>query len=398
MNKKTFLHLLKVAVLVGLVFVIGFLMGQQTADNASKSGLEFGNIFQANKVEFSLVEDVWNLINQKYVNSDDIDREALIYGAIRGMLEELNDPYTVFFDREEIGEFLDSIAGSFEGVGMEIGIREDHLTVITPLKDSPAERAGVKSGDKIIAIDGEDSTDLTLEEAVTKIRGERGTVVTLTVLRGEQQLDIRITRDVIQVPSLRWNMEDDNVAYIEVIQFSDNSEKELKKIAGEILESDANKIILDLRNNPGGLLDSAISIAGWFISKGEVVVIEERGDGVRTEHKSLGPATFRDFPMAVLVNEGSASASEILAGAFRDQNKTPIIGKQTFGKGLVQSLESLSGGASLKITIARWVTPLGHYINSVGIEPDIEVELTQEDLDADLDPQKSKAIEVIRGL
>ena len=248
-----------------------------------------------------------------------------------------------------------------------------------------------------MAIDGEDSTAYSLEEAVTKIRGPKGTPVTLTVLRGSEKLDITVTRDTIQIPSLKWEMLESDIAYIELIQFSETSGKDFAKAASEILESDARRLILDLRNNPGGLLDASINIAGWFLPKDKLVVTEEIGNDIRREHKSSGPAMLKEFPLVILVNEGSASASEILAGALRDQNNIKIIGKKSYGKGSVQSLENLAGGTSLKLTIARWITPSGHYINGTGIEPDIEIELTQEDSNNQRDPQKEKAVEFIKN-
>ena len=400
---KTFIYKKNIAkvsafvILALFIFSVGFFFGKQNISNDFKQGLDLSSIFADKQVDFSLVENVWNIINKKYINSNTIDKEALIYGAIRGMLEELNDPYTVFFDKEETGEFLNSVSGFFEGIGIEIGIRDEFLTVIAPLKDSPAQKAGIKTQDKIVAIDGEDSTAYSLEEAVTKIRGPKGTPVTLTVLRGSEKLNITVTRDTIQIPSLKWEMLESDIAYIELIQFSETSGKDFAKAASEILESDARRLILDLRNNPGGLLDASINIAGWFLPKDKLVVTEEIGNDIRREHKSSGPAMLKEFPLVILVNEGSASASEILAGALRDQNNIKIIGKKSYGKGSVQSLENLAGGTSLKLTIARWITPSGHYINGTGIEPDIEIELTQEDSNNQRDPQKEKAVEFIKN-
>ena len=259
---KTFIYkknIAKVSAFVILslfIFSVGFFFGKQNISNDFKQGLDLSSIFADKQVDFSLVENVWNIINKKYINSNTIDKEALIYGAIRGMLEELNDPYTVFFDKEETGEFLNSVSGFFEGIGIEIGIRDEFLTVIAPLKDSPAQKAGIKTQDKIVAIDGEDSTAYSLEEAVTKIRGPKGTPVTLTVLRGSEKLNITVTRDTIQIPSLKWEMLESDIAYIELIQFSETSGKDFAKAASEILESDARRLILDLRNNRGGLLDA----------------------------------------------------------------------------------------------------------------------------------------------
>jgi len=392
-QKKTRKYLLLGTVGVLSVFLVGFFVGQIVANNNSDTGLiDFGSILNTEDVNFSLVEKVWNLINTQYVNTEELDKEGLIYGAINGMLEALNDPYTVFFNKDETESFLTGISGSFDGIGIEIGIRDDFLTVISPLKNSPAQKAGIRAGDRIVGIDDQKVTEPLLEDAVSRIRGPRGSTVSLTVLRNEKdELNIKIIRDTIEVPSVSWELLEKNIAYIEISQFLEITGRDFSKVAQDILESDANSIVLDLRNNPGGFLDVAMDIAGWFLPKDEVVVTEELGNKTKRVHKSLGPGSLKDLPVVILANEGSASASEILAGALRDYSKAKIVGKKTFGKGSVQSLEKLEAGTSLKITVARWITPSGQYINSIGIEPDIEVEITQDGIDS----QKARAVEEI---
>lgn len=394
--RKIITRILIVIVLSGFIFGIGFIAGQGVSNGDSRSVLNLNSVLRRNEVDFSLVETVWNLINEEYVDFDNVDKEELIYGAINGMLKKLGDPYTVFFNEKETKDFLTSVSGSFEGIGIEIGMRDGFLTVIAPLKNSPASRAGVKASDRIIGIDGQDARETTLEEAVIKIRGTKGTVVVLTVQRADdEELNIKIIRDTIEVPSVNWELLDDDIAYIELTQFYDLSGRDFLSVAHEILESSATDIILDLRNNPGGFLDVATQIAGLFIDKNETVVTEETANGTRREHKSPGPSILKNFQTVVLINEGSASASEILAGALRDHNDATIIGKKSFGKGSVQSLEELQGGTSLKLTVAKWITPSGQYINGIGIQPDIEVDISEQDIEEENDTQKQRAVEKI---
>lgn len=377
-------------------FGAGFLFGQTTTiQNQIISIIDIPSLFKNDKVSFELIEDVWNLIMQEYVDASIIEKEDLIFGAIRGMLNELDDPYTVFFNKKETKIFLESVSGQFQGVGIEISLRNEILTVITPLKNTPAFRAGIRAGDEIVKIDGESTQGITLQDAVSKIRGKKGTSVVLTVRRNNEDIDISITRNEIKIPSVEWEFLDNNIVYIEIIHFSDSTSDDFAILAQKILESSTDSIILDLRYNPGGFLDVSINIAGWFLEKNAIVVIEELGDGTRRKHKSPGPGSLKDFNTIILQNEGSASASEILAGALRDNNNSIIIGEQSFGKGSVQSFENLSGNTSLKLTVAKWITPNGQYINEIGIEPTIFIERTIEQIEQDKDPQKEKAIEVI---
>jgi carboxyl-terminal processing protease len=384
--------------ILSAVFGAGIFAGQNIYA-PKKADFNFSPLFNRETVHFSLIEEVWNLINANYApGRNGIDKEALIFGAIRGMLEQLDDPYTAFLTAEETRQFLNSVSGIFEGIGIEIGLRDDILTVIAPLRGSPAERAGLLAGDKIINIDGESTENMTLEVAVSKIRGTKGTAVVLTIKRNQKHFDVTIIRDSIEVPSVSWELVNDNIAYIELIQFSDKTKNEFSKIAQEILDSQARAIILDLRNNSGGFLDASIDTAGWFLDAGKVVVIEEFGDGALRNYKSLGPGSLKEFPLVVLINEGSASASEILAGALRDQNDAVLVGKQSFGKGSVQALKSLSGGTSLKLTTSFWLTPSKQRINDTGITPTVKVERTPDDINADIDPQKDKAIELLKDM
>ena len=352
-------------------------------------------------VDLSLFWQVWKTLQEKFVDKAKIDTQELIYGAISGMVKSLDDPYTVFLKPEDSKRFIEDVKGSFDGIGVEIDIRNGQLQVVAPLEGTPGQRAGLKPGDIITKINGTSTADMSIEEAVNMIRGPKGTDVALTIFRDEwkETREIKITRDTIEVPSLKWEIKDNNVAYLRLYQFSENAVFDFQNAAIEILNSDAQKIVLDLRGNPGGYLEVAQDIAGWFLKKGEVVVIEDFGqDKEQKLYKAQGNALLLPYPIVVLVNKGSASAAEILAGCLRDDRDIKLIGETSFGKGSVQELEKLKGGSSLKVTIAKWLTPNGELITGKGLEPDIKVEMTEEDYKADKDPQLDRALEIIKTL
>lgn len=381
-----------------LVIAVSFWLGITAGRNTTANGtFDFSSIFSSEEVSFDLVEEVWQLLNTEYVDADNFDRREVIFGAIRGMIAGLNDPHTVFFDSEQTENFLRGLSGSFEGVGIEIAIRDEALVVIAPLKNSPAHRAGMRAGDRITAIDGETTEGITVEEAVSKIRGPQGTAVVLSVARegSTDTTDIRIVRDTIEVASVELEIIDGHIAYITINQFAEPTVREFSKIAQEVLQSDVDRIVLDVRNNPGGFLNSTVVIAGWFMEPGTVVVIEESGDGTRSTLTTSGNGALADMPLVVLQNGGSASASEILAGALRDVRAAPIVGEQSFGKGTVQMIEELQGDTTIKLTVARWLTPSGQQINGIGITPTVEVIAQPDD---DTDQQLDRALEIVVGL
>jgi len=392
-------------VLIFLIFalIISFGFGVLVGENRVVC-----KICPPEEVDFSLFWEAWDKLEKEYVDPETLNVQEMIYGAISGMVESIGDPYTVFFNPEDAKIFLEDVSGRFEGVGMEIGIRKGQLQVIAPLEGTPAQRAGLRPGDRIIQIEDSLTMDITIEEAVTLIRGPKGTEVTLTIMRDkwEAPKEITIERAVIKIPSLKWELlgedeadEKDDIAYIKLYHFSEKINYDFSEVAIEILNSSAEKIILDLRNNPGGYLERAQDIAGWFLERGQVVVIEDFGDKTDQEiYKTRGNAKLLDYPLVVLINQGSASASEILASALRDNRGIKIIGETSFGKGSVQKLEDLIDGSSLKITIANWLTPKGELITDVGLEPDIGVEMTEEDYEEERDPQLGRAIEVIREI
>lgn len=393
-----------IAIAIGIGFGGGFIFGKATSSEKGIPGLlELTNIEKILSKEptFDLLQDGINIIMTKYVDSDDIKEKDLIYGAMGGILEALNDPYSVFMPPPDAKIFKEDVGGAFEGIGAEIGIREGVLTVISPLKDSPAEQAGLKSEDKILYVDDTETTGLSLDAAVQIIRGPKGTGVVLTVSREaeEENLKISITRDKIKIPNLTWEMKGENIAYISLYHFSETASGDFRDIVNEIIQSNAEKIILDLRNNPGGFLEVAVDIAGWFLEPNLIVVIEDRrGKGENQIYRTRGTATLRDYPVVVLVNSGSASASEILAGALRDHKGTTIIGEATFGKGSVQELTNLFDESSIKITVAKWLTPKGFSIQDNGLEPDVVVEMSRDIFEEDGDVQLERAIEVVGGI
>ena len=399
MNQKRF-----ILVFIIIALVAGFTGGFYYRDYKSPISL-IKNLInrdagQPDGVDFGLFWDVWELLHNKYVDQDKLATQELIYGAINGMVNAAGDPYTVFLKPKESEEFQQQISGAFGGVGIEIGLRKNILTVIAPIKGTPAARAGLLAGDKILAIDKKSTEGMKVEEAVGLIRGPKGTQVTLTITRDglDKAKDYTLTRDTIKIPAVNWKMLDDNVAYIEMFVFNKNVDDEFKKAAEEIIKSPAKKIILDLRNNPGGLLDSAVNIAGYFLDADKIVTVERFGDGRTNEFRTQPNGLLKNYPLIVLINKGSASASEILAGAVKDNRGVLVVGETSFGKGSVQEVVELAGKASFKITVAKWLTPKGLSINENGIKPDVEAIRTEEDAQNEKDPQLDKALELIKSL
>ncbi len=352
------------------------------------------------KVNFSIFWEAWRKLEREFLEKDKIDYQKMVYGAIKGMVESLGDPYTTFFTPQQTEEFTQELSGKYEGVGMEIGIKDGELQVITPFEGTPAAQAGLRPGDKILKIEETLTHELPIEEAARLLKGPKDTEVRILVQRESwpEPKEIKLKRDVIKIPTLKWEIKEDDIALIKIYQFNQIVDSEFEKASLKILKSNVKKIILDLRNNPGGYLDKAVEIAGWFLPKGKVVVWQDMGEGKeRKAYKSEGPATFSDCPVVVLINQGTASGAEILAGALRDQRGIKLVGEASFGKGSVQEPVDLSDGSSLKITIAKWLTPKGESIDKKGLTPDIEVEMSDEDWEKGRDPQLEKAIEILKS-
>lgn len=398
-------YLLFFAVCFGLLasYFIGYDRGKKPEAETVQS-VPLGEAILQNRsaadqsVDFSLFWKVWDIVKEKHIDNDELDAQEMVYGSINGMLKATGDPYSYFFDPEESRKFSEDIEGSFEGIGAELGIKDDILTIIAPLEDSPAQKAGLLAGDKIFKVDDKIAADFTIDQAVDLIRGKKGTSVTLTILRaGEQETrEVVVTRDKIEIMSVKLEFKENNIAHIKLTKFVENTDKEFNQAVNAIIKAGAKGIILDLRNNPGGLLDKSIDVASRMIRKGDVVVTEEDGAGKTESIETVGGDALSAIPTVVLINEGSASAAEILAGALKDNRGLTLIGKKSFGKGSVQQLISLPNGSSVKITVAKWLTPSGKYIMDEGIAPDVEVDLTLDDYENKRDPQLDKAVEIIK--
>lgn len=405
--------------IVFIIFGLGILVGKTRIDFVDRvlgvnnklaseapldvkiAGLEISD------ADFAPFWEAWVELENQFVPSGTstdalVSKQDRIWGAIKGLADSYGDPYTIFLPPVENEFFESEINGEFGGVGMEIGKRDGVLVVITPLKNTPAERAGIKSGDLVLSIDGESTNNLAIEEAVLKIRGEKGTVVKLTIFRegASKTEDIEITRDKIDIPVIDTETITRNGSKIFIISlysFSRNSPELFRDALVEYEETQTDKLIIDLRSNPGGFLEASVSMASWFLPQGAVVVTESRSKSEEDiMHRSEGYDVFTDdLKLVILVNEGSASASEILSGALRDHGKAKIVGMTTFGKGSVQIPIELTDDTLLKITVARWLTPNGLNISETGIKPDFEVDYTEEDLEKKIDPQLEKAISVL---
>jgi carboxyl-terminal processing protease len=358
-------------------------------------------------VDFSLFWDAWKTIKDKYVDSDKISNQSLVYGAISGLMNATTDPYTVFMPPVEADSFNQEISGEYGGIGAELGIKQGELIIVAPLKNTPAENVGLKAGDKIVKINDETAINLSVDNAVKKIRGEKGTEVRLTIFRDsfEKPQEFKIIRDTIQVPTLDWKIinkdgkDDSNggILYAQLYNFYEKSPMLFYQMAAQAIMRNPKGIILDLRNNPGGYLEASTNIASWFLNRGDMIVSEKFQTGENQQFKSENTGVFKDTPIVVLINQGSASASEILAGALRDNRNVKLVGVKSFGKGSVQELEQLKDNSQIKITIAHWLTPNGHLIDKNGLEPDYKVEISDQDAKDGKDPQFSKALDVINS-
>ncbi|MFW5888063.1 MAG: S41 family peptidase [Bacteriovoracia bacterium] len=388
-------------ILFGMVFFSGFFVGS----NGGFSEISVGNLNSVTSAstdaDFDPFWKVWNLLEEKYIpasSTDMVGDQEKVWGAISGLVDSYDDPYTIFLPPSENSDFETTIQGEFSGVGMEVGMEDEMLTVVAPLKDTPAEEAGIESGDKILAIDGFVTQKMNIDEAVDMIRGEIGTDVTLTILREgiEEPFEIEITRDKINIPTIDHEIIDD-VFVISLYNFSANSADDFRDTLIEFVKSGKDKMILDLRGNPGGFLDASVDIASWFLPAGKIIVTEDFSDGKEKHFRSKGYDIFNEnLEMIVLVNRGSASASEIVAGALQEQGVAKLLGTKTFGKGSVQELVPITPETSLKVTIARWLTPNGNSISDGGLSPDIIVDKVPEGIDSELyDYQLEEALRIL---
>ena len=388
--------------------LLAFGVGMYTGINERVSGLVSAQTLsgvQPSGVDFSKFWQAWALLNKNFVETQSsstapTDQEKL-YGAIKGLTESYGDPYTVFLAPVEAQQFNEAIAGSFSGVGMEMGNKDGKITVIAPLKGSPAERAGILSGDTVIMVDATSTQGLSVDDAVKLIRGPKGTTVKLTLERASttQPIVVSIVRDTINVPTIDGSSKN-GVYTIALYSFTQNSAELFRGELRKFVQSGDKKLILDLRGNPGGYLEAAVQMASFFLPIGQTIVTEDyKGKQTNSVHRSLGYNVFagKGVKMAILVNQGSASASEILAGALQQNGVATVVGMPTFGKGSVQQLLQLGGGAEIKITVARWLTPNGSSISDGGLQPDIKAERTAEDFQANKDPQMDAALKWLKS-
>src|SRR3989338_535145 len=385
-----------------LVFEAGRLIGLPSGRSPAFQFLDTLKISATSTpadVDLRLFWDVWNTVHEQYYGKDDIKDEELVYGAIKGMVRASGDKYGEFFTPEETKNFLEAIAGSFDGIGAEITSRDGQITIVAPLKDTPAERAGLKPGDLVLKINEDTTFEMSLERAVSLIKGPRGSTVTLLINRPELEtpLEVSIVRAHIEVSAVesKFIENEPGLGYVAIRTFSETAPREFRQAVKRLVNQGLKRLIIDVRNDPGGVLDAAVEVASVILGPDKVIAVEKTKTGEPVEHKSVGDRVLaEDLPVVILVNGGTASASEILAGALRDLRSTLIIGEKTFGKGSVQSYAELRAGASVKITTAQWFTPAGESLEGNGLEPDVLVadELTEGTPDAVL----NKALELIK--
>ena len=388
-----------------IILLLGAFIGWQSALYSVRDELniEEETPIEIYPIDLDLFWEAFYMLDDDYVDTLALDDENQLYGAIKGMVDSLDDPFTVFMTPDETNDFQASLEGTLQGIGAELTIKDDQLTVIAPLKGSPAETEGLKPGDIIYMIDDMYVADLTLFEAIMNIRGEEGTTVILTVIRDglTDPVVLEIERAQIEIPSVEFEYYGDNedIAYISIYQFNDNTELEFETVVQELLLKEIEGIILDVRYNGGGYLDVSVDILSDFIEgKQKAVVTKHREEGDNEIFYTNESSRLADIPLVVLVNEGSASASEIVAGVIQDYERGLVMGADTFGKGSVQVVEVLEDGSSLRYTIAKWYTPNDRSIDDVGITPDTIIEISDEDYENEIDTQLDAAIEYLEGL
>lgn len=405
-NNNVMKKRLSIVIIVG-VFILSNIVFFYLGSAFTSGTIGLKNVSEAVANDVNEIKDIkkYDLLFEVRENlllryNGEIDDNALLEAAIKGMTDSLNDPYTLFMNEKEYSSFVEQISGHFVGIGIQVGIKDEKVTVIAPIEGSPAERVGLKSGDVILKVNGEEMAEPKLENTVSKIKGEAGTSVDLTISRGEEVLDVTIPREEIKTTIVKGEMLEDNVGYIRLSSFDEDSAKQIKEKILQLKGEGMKGLILDLRGNPGGSLSEAIGIASEFIPKGKVVTYTIDKYDKKQEYKSVG-GDAQGLPLVVLIDGGSASASEVLTGALRDYELATIIGTKSFGKGVVQQLINLKDDkGGLKVTTSKYYTPNGENIHKIGITPDIEVTIPEETLnkeyDKRLDTQLIKSIEVIK--
>lgn len=351
-------------------------------------------------VDLDLFWTVWRELEEKYFDIEAVDDQKMVYGAIAGMVEALDDPHTVFMTPDESKQFNASLDGKLEGIGAELTIEHKNLVIVAPLRQSPAEKAGLLAGDIIYKIDDKLASEMTLMDAIMSIRGPKGTPVTLMIIREDLSVPFEVTimRDSITIESVTTEKLEDDIVYLSVNQFNDTTDQAFGRAISELILDEPKGLIVDLRYNGGGYLDIAVELLSYLLpAYSKAVVLKERGEKDEIMNTNGNPKLL-NVPLVVIVNESSASASEILAGAIQDHKRGVVLGTTTFGKGTVQEVEPFSDGSSIRLTIAKWFTPNGRDIDKVGLTPDIIVEIDEKDIEAKKDPQKDAAVKYLKSL
>jgi carboxyl-terminal processing protease len=388
---------------VALSIALAGLVGHTIGDDGSSNTITVGGNRNVDAGDYSILQEIEDILHEDFVNPDAVDPEVLLNGAIDGEIDALGDAHTVYISPEDFALGVDIIAGTFQGIGAQVD--QDPVTgeivIVTPFRDSPAEKAGIKAGDVILAVDGESTEGWSVAEAVKRIRGEQGTPVTLTIRSDGEQRDVTIERDTIVTPTVFTREVEGadgqtvpDVAYIELQQFTEETVDDLSTELQNVVDAGYRGLILDLRRNPGGALDATVEVADMFLDDGIVLTQVDR-DGRRTEYRAKSGGEAVNLPVAILVGPGSASGSEVLSGALRDHGRAKLVGEQTFGKGSVNHIRELSNGGALYVTIARWLTPNGEQIEGVGLTPDIPVSLSDDDIANNRDTQLFAAIDYL---
>ena len=394
-QKKKVLRVSKLGyiLLLPLLFVSGLFVGNKVDfKSLTKNHLVSQNAKTA--VDYSSIDEAYQALTQNYDGK--LDTTKLLDGLKKGLAEATDDPYTQYFSAEDSKSFSEEISGTFTGIGAELAKENNAIVVTTPLRGHPAEKAGVLARDIIIKIDDQDALSMSVQDAVKKIRGPKDTTVKLTLLRGTQQVEVSIVRADIKIPSVEYEVLDGGVCNVRISRFSDDTDTIVTEAAKVCKEKGAKTVLVDLRNDPGGYLEQAIRVASHWVDTGKNVVSEKRGGVVIKSHPAVIGQEFKGMRTVVLINEGSASASEILAGALKDYGLATLVGKKSYGKGSVQEVDPLSGGTSIKITIARWYTPNDKNIDKQGIEADEKVDISVDQIKTGEDPQKAKALELLK--
>lgn len=395
-KKISFVQLLSGGFVALMIFALGVGVGSGRINVGPDAALRSSqnNNLPAD-LDYKTVEQVYDSIKANY--DGELDVQTILDGLKEGLAKSTGDPYTEYLNPQAAKEFDEDLNGTFSGIGAELSKDKEFITIVAPIAGFPAEKAGLRPRDVIIEINGEPAYDLSVSEAVNKIRGEAGTKVKLKIVRGQsEQLEFEITRQKITIPSVTSEILPDNIGYLKVSRFAEDTAELSSEAANKFKAANVRGVILDVRGDPGGLLEASVDLASLWLEKGKTILQEKRGEVVVKTYSAKGTPILNGIPTVVLINEGSASASEITAGALKDNDAAELIGVKSYGKGSVQSLVRLGDGAVLKVTIARWFTPSGKNIDKEGIEPDNEVKITEEDLENSRDPQKDAAVNFLK--